>query len=194
MSSESLGILHIDTECRPGHWIVGDYVSQILTAVAWSWRDSDEVVVLTHYDRPPSELAFELYAAIKEADIVTGHYIRGHDLPLLNGELLRNNFGPMNPVMTVDTKLDVAITRGRSLSQKNLASSLWLGEEKVDVTLSEWEGFNSKDEHYREVGEDRVRQDVVQHKALYDVLLDYGWLRGPKVWRPNAQGDGRYRP
>jgi hypothetical protein len=190
---KKLRVLYFDLECRPGHWIGGDYVSKVITASAWMWGDSSApAMVMTHYDYKPFEIADATAMAIEEADMVVGHYIRGFDLPLLNGELLRGNAEPLKPVLSLDTKLDLNKAHGRSKSQKNLAADFGLEEPKVDVTLAEWEAFNGREDEADGPVIVRVVGDVVQNMALRAVLAEAGWLGAPRVWRPESSGGARY--
>src|SRR3954468_13490203 len=73
-------VLDFDCEARPLHWIGGDYVSKEITALAWAWTDDPEHVtcyLLGETDTPTMLEAFR--AAYDQADMVTGHYIRGFD-------------------------------------------------------------------------------------------------------------------
>jgi hypothetical protein len=187
-------VLDFDCECLPGHWIGGDFVSKVLTAVAWCWiGEGDEPTVMTHYDSTPEKMAIELSYAIESATLVTGHYIRGFDLPLLNGNLLRTGLPPMRRVMTQDTKLDLKKSHGRSLSQRNLGSQLGIAAPKVDVTLPEWEGFNTREPGFRDKGIERVRGDVIQHMELRAKLLEYGWLGPARGWDGKPSKSAGYR-
>ena len=187
-------VVTIDIECRPGHWISGDYVSKIITAVAWKWSDAHQVVVLDHYETSPKGMALTLAAEIQRADLVVGHFIRLFDLPLLNGELLRVGGLPLAPVSTLDTKLDLLVAHGRSKSQENLAAMLGLEAPKIHMTNDDWERFNAKDPALRFKGRDRVRCDVEQNEALRAKLASLGWLRAPTTWRPSTLWTGSYRP
>jgi hypothetical protein len=188
-----LHILDIDVECLPGHWIAADYVSKIITAVAWKWIDEgDPVTVLTHYDREPADMAGMLAAVIERADVVAGHFIRGFDLPLLNGNLLRAGQGPLSPVLAHDTKLDLTKTHGRSLSQRNLAMQLGVSKPKIDVTLPEWEAFNTRAPGARDKGIERVAGDVLQNIDMRKRLIEMDWLGAPKRWDGSPKGSGRY--
>lgn len=190
-SSRPLRILDLDAECLPGHWIGGDWVSKIMTAIAWSWVGQTAVAVMTHYDHEPEEMAVKVAEQIEEADVVVGHFIRGFDLRLINGNLLRGKNRSLRQVMTHDTKLDLKVTGGRSLSQKNLAAELGLRHPKIDVTLPEWEGFNLRRRGFKQKGIDRVRGDVLQNKEMYERLKLLGWLKAPSLWTPSTFG-GRY--
>lgn len=182
-----LRVLDIDLECLPGHWIGSDYVSKIMTAAAMSWMDGKQVRVLTHYDHEPEDMALAVKAEIDKADIVVGHFIRGFDLALLNGNLLMGGHSPLKRVMTHDTKEDLVAFGGRSKSQKNLGAQLGLTHPKVEVTLFEWEQFNQRRKGFKQKGIDRVRGDVLQNKELYARLIEKGWLRGPQMWTDNSR-------
>lgn len=189
----TLRILDLDIECLPGHWIAADYVSKIITAAAWKWvGERGRPHVLTHYDASPEDIAEALAQRVQEADMVVGHYIRGFDLPLLNGNLLRAGLEPLEPILSQDTKKDLLVTHGRSLSQKNLAAMVGVGAPKIDVTLYEWEAFNTKTPGFRKKGVERVVGDVEQNIEMRAKLIDLGWLGPPKVWTGQPSGGGRY--
>jgi len=191
---EQMNVLYFDLECRPGHWIGGDFVSKVITAAAWAWNGDDPALV-THYERTPGEIARMVADKLDEADMVVGHYIRGFDLPLLNGELMRNDDLPLSSVLALDTKLDLMTVHGRSQSQENLASQLGLEEPKVKVTLPEWEAFNGREDGADHKVRERVYGDVIQNRAMREALAEMGWLGAPNVWRPEkTKSGGFYRP
>lgn len=190
--SREANILFLDTECKPGHWIGGDYVSKLLTAVAWSWNDEEFIAEMDHYENSRAEMVAVLATQIRKADIVVGHYERGFDLGLINGTLERSGLPSLPPVMTLDTKEDRLKTLGLSQSQKNLSAMYGIDAPKVDVTLDQWEGFNELRPGYREFAVDRVIGDVRQLRQLYHAEKDF--LGAPKLWSPVRGGSGSYRP
>jgi len=179
-------VLYFDLECKPGHWIGGDYVSKIITAGAYAFGE-DDPTVLTHYEVLPGDIAREIANAVRSADLVVGHYIRGFDLPLLNGELLRAEEPPLGPVLSHDTKEDLYPAHGRSKSQKNLGADLKLDNPKIEVTLAEWEGFNGRYPGFEEKIIERVVGDVVQNRELRLALIDIGWIGPPTIWQPDGR-------
>lgn len=188
-----LRVLDIDVECLPGHWIGGDYVSKVITAVAWKWVGSKEAVqVRTHYDFETEELAEQISYQIADADIVAGHYIRGFDLRLINGNLLRAGRPSLEAILAHDTKLDLLTTSGRSLSQKNLAAMIGVHHPKIDVTLTEWEGFNTRTPGFKSKGVERVKGDVLQNIEMRDRLIEMEWLGPPQRWDPYRAKTARY--
>src|SRR5689334_13913741 len=98
-------VLDFDCECRPLHWIGSDYVSQEITAIAWAWTDRPEDVtcyLLGETDGASMLRAFR--AVYDQADLVTGHFIRGFDLPLINGALTEYQLPVLGDKLTQDTK------------------------------------------------------------------------------------------
>src|SRR5688572_27967622 len=85
VKSRPMRVLDFDCEARPLHWISGDYVSKEITAIAWAWTDDPEHVecrLLGECD--PVVMLSDFVADYNKADMVTGHYIRGYDLPMVN--------------------------------------------------------------------------------------------------------------
>lgn len=123
----------------------------------------------------------ELY---EEADIVTGHYIRKHDLPIINGALLEHGLPVLRPKLTSDTKLDLVRFGGIPASQEALGAMLDIAAPKVQMNQSKWRDANRLTRSGVSETEKRVVGDVIQHKALYRELVDKGYLKRPKVWRP----------
>lgn len=183
-----LGILDFDCECRPLTYLGNDYTTGQITAVAWSWIGQSDVMSCILY---PNEEFIEMSRfldAYYNADIVTGHYIRGYDLSLINGTLLEMGLPPLDQKMASDTKLDLKKSKYQSLSQESLAEMLLVDEPKVHMTQPKWRKANKLLPDGRALTIDRVEGDVVQHKALREKLLDIGWLGAPKVWRPQSAG------
>src|SRR5690348_4789906 len=83
-------ILDFDIENRPLSYLGMDFTTSEITAIACKWIDqpgsptSTVTSWLLGEDDPIRMLEqfSEVYAA---ADLVTGHYIRNHDLPIING-------------------------------------------------------------------------------------------------------------
>src|SRR5688572_8235916 len=79
-----LRVLDFDIENRPLSYLGSDFTTAEVTAIAWAWCDSPEDV--TVYLLGEHELSFILTSfveAYRQADLVTGHYITGHDLPMV---------------------------------------------------------------------------------------------------------------
>lgn len=180
-----LRILHFDTECRPMHYSEFRAESQ-LTGVAWSWADEDEVhvEVLQQNLRNEASMLRKFMKVFASADIVTGHYIRRHDLPLLVEHCIHAGVEFPNQVLTSDTKIDLVSLRGLGASQENLSITFGLSAEKHHMAGADWRIANSLSPAGREGTRKRVVDDVAQHKQLRAELIERGLLGAPKYWRP----------
>ena len=150
-------------------------------ALAWSWLDGPvEVYVLGSV----ITLLEKFRRVYDEADIVTAHYIRKFDLPVLNGAMLEHGFPPLKPKLTIDTKLDLRSRAGVSVSQENLAEMLQVAESKFHMSDYLWREAARLTPEGIEKARRRAYDDVVQHKAMYAALKKGGWLKPAKWWRP----------
>ena len=199
-------VLDFDIENRPLHYWYGDATTAEITAIAWAWYGDDSRkgrpdvrVRLLH--RPPrhwysaQKMLKEFVAAYDEADMVTGHFIRGHDLPIINSALMELGLPTLGPKLTSDTKLDL-VKRGRlSVSQKNLAQMLGVQAPKVDMPQTNWRDANRLTDAGLALTEARVVGDILQHMQLRVTLLGLHLLSDPKVWVPGqTTHDTTYTP
>ena len=195
-------ILDFDLENRPLSYLGNDWTSAEITAIAWAWNptlrdiaggsDEIETFLLTANGKYvdsrgrkwPAGAAFALFRDILvSADIVTGHYIRRHDLPMLNSALMENGLPPLPTLLVSDTKEDLVRRKDLSASQENLAALLRLPEPKHHMSQTEWREANRLFSDDRlELTRQRVVSDVVQHKALRAELIKRGLLRPPRRW------------
>lgn len=180
----ALRVLDFDTECRPMHYSEWRAESQI-TGIAWSWIGEDTVhcEILKQDLSNEREMLERFLEAYEAADIVTGHYIRRHDLPLLSDHALRAEL-PFGEKLTQDTKLDLKAARGLGQSQDNLSVMLKLDAVKHHMAGADWRIANALTPEGRAGTAKRVIDDVIQHKQLREELLRRGALKPPKAWRP----------
>lgn len=183
-------ILDFDCECRPIAWYGGDWVTKQPTAIAWKFvgeRGGIEVAVIGESfdtrnvldeERAMLERFREAYDA---ADIVTGHFIRGFDLPLLNGALMRLGLPLLGSKMTHDTKGDLVKGQGISKSQENLGAMYELHHPKIPMNTASWMAGNLLLPHGIEATKKRVLGDVRQHVELRATMLERGHLLPPSV-------------
>lgn len=188
-------VLDFDLENRPlAYWYDGNTTGEI-TAIGWSWIGEPEVeVLLLHQDgtyeddegvRYPVEEALSQFVdVLDEADMVTGHYIRRHDLPTLSAALIEYGLPKLSPLLTQDTQRDLVKRKDLSASQENLAAMFELPEPKHHMTQKEWREANRLTEAGIAAARKRVTKDVIQHKALREALIERGLLTAPKMWRP----------
>lgn len=182
-------ILDFDLENRPLSYWYADATTAEVTAIAWSWADEDEVHVHM-LQAPPDhltsrdEMLLAFLRAYQQADVVTGHYIRRHDLPILNAALLEAGLSTLSSKMTQDTKLDLIKRSDLATSQEALGAMFGLEFPKVQMTQDDWREANRLTPEGLERTRDRVVGDVQQHKALRLALLREGLLKPPTLWKP----------
>lgn len=153
-------------------------------AIAASWIGEDEVHCWALGEHTAETLLNEFRRLYDRADVVTGHYIRKFDLPILNGAMLEHGMQPLEPKMTHDTKQDLVKRAGISASQENLSQMLGLADEKYHMSDADWRDAARLTPEAIINTKKRCTDDVIQHKALYRKLSELGALKPAKVWRP----------
>lgn len=190
-----LRILDFDIENRPLTYLGSDFTTGEVTAIAWAWADHPEnvtVYLLGETDLPDILRAF--VSVYQQADLVTGHYITGHDLPMLNGALMEFGMPALEDKQVSDTKCHLIRSKGISLSQESLGAMFRLDAQKVQMNQSKWRAANRlTSEGLAEVRE-RVVGDVRQHILLRRELLARGYLAGPKLWKSGTAKMEAYQP
>jgi hypothetical protein len=157
-----------------------------ITAIAWAWVGEGQVFVeLLEPDGSNERQMLQRFrAAYFSADIVTGHYIRKHDLPLLNDHYVRLDMPVLDAKMVQDTQADMTKVLGLGKSQDNLADTFGLEHVKHHMSGARWRRANSLSEEGAEMTLKRVVDDVRQHMELREAMLKRGLLRTPRVWSP----------
>lgn len=188
-------VLDFDIENRPLSYLGSDFTTAEVTAIAWAWVDAPrDVTVCLLGEDDLSDILQRFVQAYERADMVTGHYITGHDLPMLNGALMEFQMAPLADKMVQDTKTHLIRTKGISLSQESLGAMLRLDHAKVVMNQSKWRAANRlTPEGLAEVRE-RVMGDVRQHIELRRELLALGYLTPPREWTSGAAKVESYTP
>jgi DNA polymerase elongation subunit (family B) len=198
-------VLDFDCECRPMAWYGGDFVTKQPTAISWKWLNARKtekpMVEWIGRSHEPDNLDAEETQMIEifrqfydEADIVTGHFIRGFDLTLLDGACVRLGLPLLGEKLTSDTKMDFAKAHGISKSQENLGATFELDHPKIPMNTAKWFESNKLTTLGIAYTLERVVGDVVQHIELRNTMLERGLLAGPKIWSPRSSGLGQYTP
>jgi hypothetical protein len=182
--TKKLKILDFDIENRPLTYLGGDYTTADVTAIACSWVGMDTVCCWLLGVHSYEEMFEGFMTFYNEADIVTGHYIRKHDLPILNGAMLEFGLPTMGAKLTSDTKIDLIKRSDISASQESLAALLGLPEPKESMSQTDWRMANRLSPEGIERTRTRVMADVIQHKALRSAMLERNLLGKPRMWRP----------
>lgn len=191
ITERKLSVLDFDTECRPLHYSEWRDESQI-TAYAWSFEGSKTVAsrLLEHRESEVDlwELEFDMLTEFLDdftsAEVVTGHYVLRHDLPLLVDHCMRLRMPLPGPKLVVDTKMALPSVKGLGLSQDNLSILLGIDEKKHHMAGRQWAEANVLTTQGRALAETRVVKDVKQHKAIKREMVELGWMAPPVVWRP----------
>lgn len=188
-------VLDFDIENRPLSYLGSDFTTAEVTAIAWAWCDRPEdvtVYLLGETDLP--EILSAFCAAYESADLVTGHFIRGHDLPMVNGALVELGMPLLSDRMTQDTKIDFARTKGISLSQESIGAMLRMERQKEQMNQAKWRAANRlTPEGLKEVRR-RVVGDVQQHIEIRAELLRKGYLGPAKEWKSGSARVEAYVP
>jgi hypothetical protein len=132
--------------------------------------------------------------AYNEADMVTGHYIKGHDLPMINGALVELGMPSLPDKLVCDTKTDLIALKGISKSQESLGSMFSLDAPKVQMNQTKWRAANRLTPEGLAEVRARVVGDVRQHIAMRQRLLDLGYLAPARVWRSGVAKVEAYVP
>ena len=188
-------MLDFDIENRPLSYLGSDFTTAEVTAIAWAWVDRPEDVqvrLLGEYDLV--DILQDFLWAYEAADVVTGHFIRGHDLPMINGALVELGMPMLAEKLTSDTKLDFGRTKGISLSQESLSAMRGLDEPKVQMNQFKWRAANRLSPEGLAYVRERAAGDVKQHIALRRELVAKGYLAAPKMWRSGSAKTEAYVP
>lgn len=179
-----LRVLDFDIENRPLSYWQPDRPTAEVTAIAWAFVDKPSQVEVRLLGRDdPQQMLLDFVAAYNEAGMVTGHYIRRHDLPILNGALMELGLPTLQPKLTQDTKLDLVRKADIPATQEYLAEMLGVKAPKIAMTQGKWREANRLTANGLTLTEKRVVGDVRQHMKLRKALLGAGLLKAPKVWR-----------
>jgi hypothetical protein len=202
-----LRILDWDIENRPLSYWVPDNPTAEITSIASCWADdpsSMEVYLLgtecRHHgwdcpDMVPGEMSgremlTRFVERYNQADMVTGHYIRRHDLPINNAMLLEEGLPLLGPKLSCDTKIDMAKKADLPATQEFLLEVLDVRDEngqpfrKFHMSQSDWREANRLTPAGLRKTYERVASDVRGHMALRLAMVERGLLKPPSVWRP----------
>lgn len=201
-------ILHFDIENRPLSYWVPDRPSAEVTSIAWMFggdHDSLKVVGLAppcwhkgHEASCPDMPAFllpmgplleEFRSVYDAADVVTGHYIIMHDLPIINAMLYEQRMPLLTDKRASDTKLhmfakkDLPATQEYLLELLDVKCPLGMTLEKYHMTQPKWREANRLSPAGVDQTVRRVTSDVHAHWHMREAMLAAGWLKAPSIWR-----------
>jgi hypothetical protein len=188
LTGKPLTWLGFDIEARPLSWMGGDWVTREITAIAWKViGDSGKPLVVLLGELTPREMLGKFLEYYNGVDAVTGHFVRGYDLPTLNASLLEHGFGPLPEKLSHDTKNDLVKLQGNSKSLENLAATLGVKGKKVGMSQADWRQANRLLPEGLKKTAVRVSSDVELQIQVREELMKRGYLSRPKLWRPGAK-------
>jgi hypothetical protein len=188
--SETRRILDFDIENMPLTYYAPDYPTAYVTAIAWAFTDEPKMIyrrVITDIrDEDEHErMLLDFWDAYQQADMVTGHYIRKHDLPIVNGALIEHGFfHGLGPKLSSDTKMDLVRFSDIPKNQEFLEATFGTRQQKVNMTQADWRAANRFTPEGIAKTTTRVTSDVKGHMQMRKELVERGLLHQPKVWRP----------
>lgn len=184
-------ILDFDLENRPLAYWFDDRTTAEITAIAWSWIGGANGNMTVRVLEPPPDhetsmvrMLTDFKRAYDQADVVTGHYIIMHDLPMLNSHMIEFGLPALGPKMVSDTKIHLVRHGNMSASQLALSAMLDVKAEKPRMTNLRWRDANRLTVDGRLAAINRVTGDVRQNMELRRGLLKAGLLKPPTLWRP----------
>lgn len=187
-------VLDFDLENRPLSYLGSDFTTAEVTAIAWAWTDSPRVTVRLLGEHSLRDILREFVDVFAQADMVTGHYIIGHDLPMLNGALVELGMPVLPDKRVWDTKINFIKTKGISLSQESIGAMLRLDHSKVQMNQARWRAANRLTPAGLKLVRERVVGDVRQHMAMLRELITKGYLSPPRMWRSGSSRPEPYTP
>lgn len=188
ISSRPLRILDFDLETVAAGFADPNWVPQRVTCIAWSWIGEDKVHSALRIEGV-ERMFKEFLRSYEQADMVTGHNLIRFDLPVLNADLLRRDYEPLGKILVQDT-IGLVRTKGFKKGQENLAELLRIPAKKQSMDWQAWDDAYEWDNLIEgsKVTWDLIRRrcesDVIQHKLLREQMLERGWLKPAKEWKP----------
>lgn len=180
-----LRVLDFDIENRPLSYLGPDFTTAEITAIAWQFIGEPKSLMCVALGELALQDMLQLFCEVyDQADVVTGHYIRKHDLPVINGALLEVGLPSLKPKLAQDTKLDLGQMKYLSASQESLAGTLGVKAPKVHMTQPGWREANRLTPEGIAKTKKRVMGDVKQHIQMRAKLIQRGLLGPPQEWRP----------
>lgn len=186
-SGRELRYLDFDIENRPLSYAGNDFTWGEITAIAASFEGERKIHTFLVGDKGQTVLDVieEFLKLYDQADAVTGHYIRRHDLPIISDTMFELGYGYLPKKLASDTKIDlIAGSRVVSKSQENLGALLKLDAPKVQMNQVLWREANRLTPEGLKLTKQRVAGDVRQHKQLRAALIGEGALGPPVLWTP----------
>lgn len=178
-------ILDFDIENRPLGYLGEGFTTAEITAIAACFHGEPKTMACWLLGRDEPVAMLEGFRKMYDAaDMVTGHYIRNHDLPIINAAMMEYDLPCLGDKLTSDTKNDLVRRKDLSASQENLAGMFKLPIGKAHMSNNDWRKANRLSLDGLALTRARATGDVKQHIQLYRKLVERNLLKPPRVWRP----------
>ena len=179
--------LVFDIENRPlSYWYDGNPTAEV-TMIAWKFTGEGKeirVAALRKNSLGSHSLLKQFLPDYDKADVVIGHNIRSHDLPILNAITVENNLDPLKPKLTIDTLRDLGRYKDIPKSLEYLTELLGCPYQKFHMTQHSWRDANRLKSSGMVKARERVATDVLATEWVYNELVERKMLvKPPKVWR-----------
>lgn len=183
IATRPLRVLDFDIENRPlSYWYDGQTTAE-LTGFAMAWTDDPKTIEVYLLGRDNMDYGLQRFVeAYNAADMVTGHYIRRHDLPHINSELMERGMSPLGEKLTQDTKLDFVKKGDQPATQEYLAELFGVESPKEQMSQHDWRAANRLTPDGLRRTKIRCVGDVQQHMELREAMIKANVLHEPKVW------------
>jgi len=182
--AKRLRVLDFDIENRPLSYLGMDFTTAEVTAIAASFVGERKVHSWFLGEVELPTILSEFVKLWDVADIVTGHYILRHDIPIIGDMLAECGMPALTPKLASDTKLHLRMgSRGISKSQENLSEMLDIEAPKVQMNQVKWRAANRLTPEGIALTRKRVEGDIRQHKALRKRLIEIERLGPPVAWK-----------
>src|SRR5574338_21807 len=178
-------VLHFDIENAPLTYYAPDYPTSQITAIASAFADDPQgsmhACLLGETDIPTMLRFFvERY---NEAEIVSGHYVIKHDLPIINAMLIEHGMDPLSPKLVSDTKQHLVKFSDLPKNQEFLLDLFGTETHKYHMTQYDWRQANRFTLEGLDRTRKRVTSDVQGHIEMRKALLDRRLISVPKEWK-----------
>jgi hypothetical protein len=185
ISQRPLRALVFDIENRPlSYWY--DRPTAEVTVISYKWLGNGEPTVLMQTRATPVERILRTFRKVYDrAEVVIGHNVRRHDLPILHGALVENGLPGLDEKLTVDTLRDLTRYKDIPKSLEYLADMLGAPFPKYHMTQHSWRVANRLEKSGVALARERCATDVQITEWVYRELLARRLLtKPPRVWRP----------
>jgi len=188
ISKKKLKILHLDCEALSAGYPTGTYnkVPQKMTAIAWSWGGDDNIEVIScgkkgiFDEEIRAKMIKKFLPILEEANILSGHYLRGFDMPLFVEECHRLNLPMPSAKLVLDT---MDLPKGvMKKGLDNLAIIYELPAEKMEMNWAQW--YKAYGNPTWDEIEQRVASDVLLQKYVLFEQQKRKIQKPPKKWSP----------